>query len=259
MITLILFFHVLRILLFFIVFIIRDKSCHGYKSLAKLFIWYDKFVQRRITMFCPNCGKPIEKENSKYCSYCGKPLRLFADEKKDTSTIEIHFEELKPIFSVLLHPMEKLAFNQFVSVFILFLSGLLMWWCFQYINFTDHQLFLLFVSFLVVFASYAINTLFLQFFGKTKYNSTELVSTLTYLHVIPCFALLLIDLCGLMPLGFLMMIIGMIGYFVYLFQLLSLLKDSFRSYLGALLLVAGILALMVIIYISNPSLIPTSL
>ena len=155
--------------------------------------------------------------------------------------------------------MERLAFNQFVSVFILFLSGLLMWWCFQYINFTDHQLFLLFVSFLVVFASYAINTLFLQFFGKTKYNSTELVSTLTYLHVIPCFTLLLIDLCGLMPLGFLMMIIGMIGYFVYLFQLLSLLKDSFRSYLGALLLVAGILALMVIIYISNPSLIPTSL
>ena len=194
-------------------------------------------------MFCPNCGKPIEKENSKYCSYCGKPLRLFDDEKKDTSTIEIHFEELKPIFSVLLHPMERLAFNQFVSVFILFLSGLLMWWCFQYINFTDHQFFLLFVSFLVVFASYAINTLFLQFFGKTKYNSTEL----------------LIDLCGLMPLGFLVMIIGMIGYFVYLFQLLSLLKDSFRSYLGALLLVAGILALMVIIYISNPSLIPTSL
>ncbi|MBW9212556.1 MULTISPECIES: zinc ribbon domain-containing protein [Terrabacteria group] len=211
-------------------------------------------------MFCPNCGKPIEKENAKYCSHCGATLPTFPSssiEKKNNPNIEIHLEELKPILYVLLQPMKEFEFTTFASVVVMIISTLVTYWSFQYLDINNHPLILLLTGFLSVLASYAINAFFLQFFGKKKYELNHLFSTLTYLHIVGCFVLLLVCLCGLVHLKLMMLILGLVGYFIYIFQLLPLLNASFHGYLGAILLVLGFFIVWMVIFTGDPSSIPT--
>lgn len=196
-------------------------------------------------MNCPHCQKPIEREQANYCPHCGKSLTSQED------YIEIHLDELQLVFHQLKFPMELVTFKKRTSLLILFHYYFYLCVFFFTLLKDIPDAFPIFGGLLFGSASLSFSFFLLKRYSKDNQIFTNLSRLYLFPTTVMLIATLLLyfELLSFDSILFILLILGILCFVVYIFQLNQLVKPMFFGYNGALVLVLGLFFHLFVLYI----------